>query len=441
MTSLPPPAAARSPSHRVIIIAALVAILTLVTVFGAGWYLSREQRAQLMSSNIPPYHIPSGSWTSGASTQWTATIPAEAEVFYAAGRLIAVQKENRTETATLTAYTVSDTGLSEAWTQTLELAKEPTTPVFPLWGEKTLIHNSKLIDVTTGELSPVPWKEGRSPIIAQDTAIVCDDLHHCEAWKEGGDAPIWHVELEEDPHWANHGDPDTEVYVRGDDRYAILGRHQPINLNTGELINLELPQADGYFVVSVTDGWLVHSSSTENPDALPYVAVYDITGGKETDSFSNNTWDGQGSMRGLVNPAALPASSYRMLWERSDPTILQAMYAVEGSCVVHIEVTEGATIDISAPSALSPNATSATDCVGNLVMSADKSVLIGQPNERWGVNSFTVMYNATTGQPINFQGVDPATGGAFELIGDNRVLGYDPASGTVASYTAGGSAS
>ena len=150
-------------------------------------------------------------------------------------------------------------------------------------------------------------------------------------------------------------------------------------------------------MVSVTDGWLVHSSSTENPDALPYVAVYDITGGKETDSFSNNTWDGQGSMRGLVNPAALPASSYRMLWERSDPTILQAMYAVEGSCVVHIEVTEGATIDISAPSALSPNATSATDCVGNLVMSADKSVLIGQPNERLGVNSFTVMYNATTG--------------------------------------------
>ena len=44
------------------------------------------------------------------------------------------------------------------------------------------------------------------------------------------------------------------------------------------------------------------------------------------------------------------------------------------------------------------------------------------------------MYDASSGEQINFDGIDPAAGGNLMLIDSSTIVGYDPVSGTVRSF-------
>ena len=429
------------PTHgpRAIIATVVAGVITLTAVIGIGWIASASRRAASSAEDLDPYQSPVSDWTAGAAQSWQAQIGGGAEVFSVGERILALtRKTERDSAATLTAYTLEDSGLSEAWTTTVDLSQgtlAQDNPQFLRWGDHHLIHGSTVIDLTTGDTSSGPWPADEQPIVAQDVVIACSTTdNNCAAWREGSDEQLWSIPVEDVSTFISRDNNSQTVYRRAGARYIILLFHKAVNLDTGEVVPLDLPSLKGYYLVSAADGWLVHSTGTSGS----VVYAFGLEGGEAIDTYTDNDLKthGKNSVTFWVSEP-LPLSAYRAMWRDGDTSNVAARFTYDSDdCIPRIDVVDGASITMPDPtSTINSNASMAKKtCISKLRVPTDRSLLMTATPIRLESNSFSFLFNASTGEQIAFEGVDVNAGGQLTLVRPDLIVGYDSATGTVRAF-------
>ena len=431
-----PPARRNRPTHgpRAIIAAVVAGVITLTAVIGIGWIVSAPRRAISGAENLQGL-FPVSGWTAGAAQSWQTQIGGGAEVFSTSSHILALtRKTARDSAATLTAYTIEDGGLSEAWTTTADLSRGALTqdyPQFVRWGDHHLIHGSTVIDLTTGGTSSGPWSAGEQPIVAQDVAITCSANDNCTAWREGSDEQLWNISIENVSALIGLDNNSQTVYRREGVRYVILAFHSAVNLDTGELVSFDLPSLESYYLVSAADGWLVHSTSASGS----VVYAFGLEGGAAIDTYPDNDLKNHDKNAvTFMSPEPLPLSAYRAVWRDGSTSNVTARFVPESDdCIPRIDVVGGASITM--PELKSTNdsnvLTTKRTCISRLRLTADRSLLLTAVSTQLG---FSFLFNAATGEQIAFEGVDVNAGGQLMLVRPDLIVGYDPATGTVRAF-------
>ena len=431
-----PPARRNRPTHgpRAIIAAVVAGVITLTAVIGIGWIVSAPRRAISGAENLQGL-FPVSGWTAGAAQSWQTQIGGGAEVFSTSSHILALtRKTARDSAATLTAYTIEDGGLSEAWTTTADLSRGALTqdyPQFVRWGDHHLIHGSTVIDLTTGDTSSGPWPADEQPMVAQDVVIACSADNNCAAWREGSDEQLWNIAIENVSAFIGLDNNSQTVYRREGVRYVILAFHSAVNLDTGELVSFDLPSLESYYLVSAADGWLVHSTSASGS----VVYAFGLEGGAAIDTYPDNDLKNHDKNAvTFMSPEPLPLSAYRAVWRDGSTSNVTARFVPESDdCIPRIDVVGGASITM--PELKSTNdsnvLTTKRTCISRLRLTADRSLLLTAVSTQLG---FSFLFNAATGEQIAFEGVDVNAGGQLMLVRPDLIVGYDPATGTVRAF-------
>ena len=429
-----PPARRNRPTHgpRAIIAAVVAGVITLTAVIGIGWIVSAPRRAISGAENLQGL-FPVSGWTAGAAQSWQTQIDGGAEVFSAGDRVLALtRKTARDSAATLTAYALGDDGMSEAWTTTVDLSQGTLAqdrPQFLRWGDHHLIHGSTVIDLTTGGTSSGPWSAGEQPIVAQDVAITCSANDNCTAWREGSDEQLWNISIENVSALIGLDNNSQTVYRREGVRYVILAFHSAVNLDTGELVSFDLPSLKSYYLVAAADGWVVHSTGSGS-----VVYAFGPEGGEAIDTYTDEHDD---ESIAFWVPDPLPLSAYRAAWRDGDTSNIAVRFTPDSDeCIPRIDVVGGASITM--PELKSTNdsnvLTTKRTCISRLRLTADRSLLMASIPARLESNSFSFLFNASTGEQIAFEGIDVNAGGQLTLVRPDLIVGYDPATGTVRAF-------
>ena len=431
-----PPARRNRPTHgpRAIIAAIVAGVITLTAVIGIGWIVSAPRRAISGAENLQGL-FPVSGWTAGAAQSWQTQIGGGAEVFSTSSHILALtRKTARDSAATLTAYTIEDGGLSEAWTTTADLSRGALTqdyPQFVRWGDHHLIHGSTVIDLTTGDTSSGPWPADEQPMVAQDVVIACSTDNNCAAWREGSDEQLWNISIENVSAFIGLDNNSQTVYRREGVRYVILAFHSAVNLDTGELVSFDLPSLESYYLVSAADGWLVHSTSASGS----VVYAFGLEGGAAIDTYPDNDLKNHDKNAvTFMSPEPLPLSAYRAVWRDGSTSNVTARFVPESDdCIPRIDVVGGASITM--PELKSTNdsnvLTTKRTCISRLRLTADRSLLLTAVSTQLG---FSFLFNAATGEQIDFEGIDVNAGGQLILVRPDLIVGYDPATGTVRAF-------
>ena len=431
-----PPARRGRPARgpRAIIAAVVAGVVTLAAVIGIGWIVSANRRAISGAEDLQG-RPPVSGWAAGAVQSWQTQIDGGAEVFSAGDRVLALtRKTARDSAATLTAYTIEDGGLSEAWTTTADLSRGALTqdyPQFVRWGDHHLIHGSTVIDLTTGDTSSGPWPADEQPMVAQDVVIACSTDNNCAAWREGSDEQLWNISIENVSAFIGLDNNSQTVYRREGVRYVILAFHSAVNLDTGELVSFDLPSLESYYLVSAADGWLVHSTSASGS----VVYAFGLEGGAAIDTYPDNDLKNHDKNAvTFMSPEPLPLSAYRAVWRDGSTSNVTARFVPESDdCIPRIDVVGGASITM--PELKSTNdsnvLTTKRTCISRLRLTADRSLLLTAVSTQLG---FSFLFNAATGEQIDFEGIDVNAGGQLMLVRPDLIVGYDPATGTVRAF-------
>ena len=429
-----PPARRNRPTHgpRAIIAAVVAGIITLTAVIGIGWIVSAPRRAISGAENLQGL-FPVSGWTAGAAQSWQTQIGGGAEVFSTSSHILALtRKTARDSAATLTAYALGDDGMSEAWTTTVDLSQGTLAqdrPQFLRWGDHHLIHGSTVIDLTTGGTSSGPWSAGEQPIVAQDVAITCSANDNCTAWREGSDEQLWNISIENVSALIGLDNNSQTVYRREGVRYVILAFHSAVNLDTGELVSFDLPSLKSYYLVAAADGWVVHSTGSGS-----VVYAFGPEGGEAIDTYTDEHDD---ESIAFWVPDPLPLSAYRAAWRDGDTSNIAVRFTPDSDeCIPRIDVVGGASIAMpDLTSTNGPDApTTKRTCISRLRVPADRSLLMASIPARLESNSFSFLFNASTGEQIAFEGIDVNAGGQLTLVRPDLIVGYDPATGTVRAF-------
>ena len=431
-----PPARRNRPTHgpRAIIAAIVAGVITLTAVIGVGWIVSAPRRAISGAENLQGL-FPVSGWTAGAAQSWQTQIGGGAEVFSTSSHILALtRKTARDSAATLTAYALGDDGMSEAWTTTVDLSQGTLAqdrPQFLRWGDHHLIHGSTVIDLTTGGTSLGPWSASEQPIVAQDVVIACSTNDSCTAWREGSDEQLWNISIENVSALIGLDNNSQTVYRREGVRYVILAFHSAVNLDTGELVSFDLPSLESYYLVSAADGWLVHSTSASGS----VVYAFGLEGGAAIDTYPDNDLKNHDKNAvTFMSPEPLPLSAYRAVWRDGSTSNVTARFVPESDdCIPRIDVVGGASITM--PELKSTNdsnvLTTKRTCISRLRLTADRSLLLTAVSTQLG---FSFLFNAATGEQIDFEGIDVNAGGQLILVRPDLIVGYDPATGTVRAF-------
>ena len=431
-----PPARRNRPTHgpRAIIAAIVAGVITLTAVIGIGWIVSAPRRAISGAENLQGL-FPVSGWTAGAAQSWQTQIGGGAEVFSTSSHILALtRKTARDSAATLTAYALGDDGMSEAWTTTVDLSQGTLAqdrPQFLRWGDHHLIHGSTVIDLTTGDTSSGPWPADEQPMVAQDVVIACSTDNNCAAWREGSDEQLWNTSIENVSTFIGLDNNSQTVYRREGVRYVILAFHSAVNLDTGELVSFDLPSLESYYLVSAADGWLVHSTSASGS----VVYAFGLEGGAAIDTYPDNDLKNHDKNAvTFMSPEPLPLSAYRAVWRDGSTSNVTARFVPESDdCIPRIDVVGGASITM--PELKSTNdsnvLTTKRTCISRLRLTADRSLLLTAVSTQLG---FSFLFNAATGEQIDFEGIDVNAGGQLILVRPDLIVGYDPATGTVRAF-------
>ena len=439
-TAPTPPARRNRPTHgpRAIIAAVVAGVITLAAVIGIGWIASATRRAISGAEDLQ-VQLPVSDWTTGAAQSWQTQIDSGAEVFSTGDHVLALTRQTaRDSAATLTAYTIEGDGLSEAWTTTADLSQGTLAqdrPQFLRWGDHHLIHGSTVIDLTTGDTSSGPWPADEQPIVAQDVVIACSTDNSCTAWREGSDEQLWNISIESTSSSLISIDNNSQiVYRRAGARYIILAFRNAVNLDTGEMVALNLPSLKNYYLVSAADGWLVHSTG----DSGSVVYAFGLEGGEAIDTYPDNDFKthGKDSVTFWVSEP-LPLSAYRAMWRDGDTSNVAARFTYDSDeCIPRIDVVDGASITMPGLASTNDSNTLTTKktCISRLGIPTDRSLLMTATSTRLESSSFSFLFNASTGEQIAFEGIDANAGGQLMLVRPDLIVGYDPASGTVRAF-------
>ena len=462
-----PPAPA--PDHRphldlrTAVIAVLIGALTLGGVVGGGLLAAGDTNyAQPPTTDRTRSPTPSDSWASGSTQQWSTAIDPGASIFTSPDHLFSVKTDGEnTQSSTLTAYTMNDSGPSAAWTATVDTTGDsvatngaknnPTIyPAFLTWGKNTLIHGTTLYDITTGDTTDAPWPTDAVPVVAGDTVIACQKTT-CAGYREGDTTPAWSSAVN-DPVKSLLTNSETDiaagiindahnyatVYTRVDAKYAIIAHHYVFNIDTGEFINFSVPEENPavYAVTSTTEGWAIssaHSDVLSGTSDEWHMSFYDIDGGKPKSteiqrSFGDNT-------RVLRLPSPRTAEDLKKIWVRGDLSAAAGTMPTVGAtgephCGQSISMTEGATIDLTG---FDKNVFPCFNDETTQVSDSAKVVMVGTA-QMTNKTPFSLMFDSATGERIAFEGLDPDNGAVFDVAAPKQIIGYSPADGTLIGY-------
>ena len=455
--SLPAPV----PGHRArtdlrtVIIAVIVGALTLgVVVVGGRLIAGDVNYAVDQAVERLYYEPPSDQWVSGAVQQWSTTIDSEASIFTSPDHLFSVKTAgDNAQASTLTAYTMDGSGLSQAWTATVDTSGDsvpvngstsnPVYPSFLVWGKNTLIHGRTLYDITTGTTSDAPWPTDAVPVVAKDAVIACQQTT-CAGYREGDTEPAWssaiHDPIESPSNRTDvalsittSGNNYEKVHTLSGSNYVIVAYRHVLNIDTGEVISLAMPEKDriaDYAVTNTDEGWALLSKV--GPKDF-HISFYKATGGEATSTHT--TKRGDGNTRPIYFPRSRPAKDIQTLWVNDDASSIAGIseFAVENQkqCAQSLAMSNGATIDLSG---LDKNTFPCLDWVTTKASDNAAVVTVGM-RQVTNAEPFSLMYNTTTGEQVTFEGMDPSSGAAFTTVSPKQIIGYSPADGTLISYT------
>ena len=455
--SLPAPV----PGHRArtdlrtVIIAVIVGALTLgVVVVGGRLIAGDVNYAVDQAVERLYYEPPSDQWVSGAVQQWSTTIDPEASIFTSPDHLFSVKTAgDNAQASTLTAYTMDGSGLSQAWTATVDTSGDsvpvdgstsnPVYPSFLVWGKNTLIHGRTLYDITTGTTSDAPWPTDAVPVVAKDAVIACQQTT-CAGYREGNTEPAWssaiHDPIESPSNRTDvalsittSGNNYEKVHTLSGSNYVIVAYRHVLNIDTGEVISLAMPEKDriaDYAVTNTDEGWALLSKV--GPKDF-HISFYKATGGEATSTHT--TKRGDGNTRPIYFPRSRPAKDIQTLWVNDDASSIAGIseFAVENQkqCAQSLAMSNGATIDLSG---LDKNTFPCLDWVTTKASDNAAVVTVGM-RQVTNAEPFSLMYNTTTGEQVTFEGMDPSSGAAFTTVSPKQIIGYSPADGTLISYT------
>ena len=460
--SLPAPV----PGHRArtdlrtVIIAVIVGALTLgVVVVGgrliAGGVNYAQPPATGDEEGTEEDNALSDLWADGAAQQWSTTIDPEASIFTSPDHLFSVRTAgDNAQASTLTAYTMDGSGLSQAWTATVDTSADSVAnsnadnnpkiyPSFLVWGKNTLIHGRTLYDITTGTTSDAPWPADAVPVVAKDAVIACQQTT-CAGYREGATEPAWssaiHDPIESPSNRTDvalsittSGNNYEKVHTLSGSNYVIVAYRHVLNIDTGEVISLAMPEKDhiaGYAVTNTDEGWALLSKV--GPKDF-HISFYKATGGEATSTHT--TKRGDGNTRPIYFPRSRPAKDIQTLWVNDDASSIAGIseFAVEDQkqCAQSLAMSNGATIDLSG---LDKNTFPCLDWVTTKASDNAAVVTVGM-RQVTNAEPFSLMYNTTTGEQVTFEGMDPSSGATFTTVSPKQIIGYSPADGTLISYT------
>ena len=459
---------------RTVVIAVLAGALTLGAVIG-GTLLATGGTIYAQQASIRAHSaIPSDSWATGSTQQWSTTIDTDASVFASPGHLFSVKTDgDNAQASTLTAYTMSDSGLSQAWSASVDTtgdsvaelggANNPIYPAFLIWGKNTLIHGRTMYDITTGSTNDVPWPADAVPVVVGDgdTVVACRKTI-CAGYSEGqsglaqsgeaGSGPLWSTAVESAIN-AIPGLPATEndaaggitrdgenyapVITLSGANYVILAHHYVINIDTGQALTFDIPEEDPaiYSIVSTDSGWAIRSAYYDlaaSSAKEAHLSFYDIGGGKPT-----STQTIQRSLnedQAMSFPRPMPVKDWEKVFVDNDTSSTagtNASTTVDGkTCVQSISMTDAATIDLSGFD------TTAFPCFDqDAIQLSDHAKVVAVGMKQVTGAPFSLMYDAKTGEQITFEGMDPASGASFTVVDPRQIIGYSPSDGTLTSYS------
>ena len=457
--SLPAPV----PGHRArtdlrtVIIAVIVGALTLSGVVVGGRLIAggvNYAQPPTTERKTEGDNILSDLWADGAAQQWSTTIDPEASIFTSPDHLFSVKTAgDNAQASTLTAYTMDGSGLSQAWTATVDTSGDsvpvngstsnPVYPSFLVWGKNTLIHGRTLYDITTGTTSDAPWPTDAVPVVAKDAVIACQQTT-CAGYREGATEPAWssaiHDPIESPSNRTDvalsittSGNNYEKVHTLSGSNYVIVAYRHVLNIDTGEVISLAMPEKDhiaGYAVTNTDEGWALLSKV--GPKDF-HISFYKATGGEATSTHT--TKRGDGNTRPIYFPRSRPAKDIQTLWVNDDASSIAGIseFAVENQkqCTQSLAMSNGATIDLSG---LDKNTFPCLDWVTTKASDNAAVVTVGM-RQVTNAEPFSLMYNTTTGEQVTFEGMDPSSGAAFTTVSPKQIIGYSPADGTLISYT------
>ena len=407
-------------------------------------------------------------WADGAAQQWSTTIDPEASIFTSPDHLFSVRTAgDNAQASTLTAYTMDDSGLSQAWTTTVDTSGDSVAeitagnnpkiyPSFLVWGKNTLIHGRTLYDITTGTTSDAPWPADAVPVVVKNEGmVIACQQSTCAGYHEGATEPAWSSIVRD----AVAGIPTqtldaaarittmsaynyTGLVSMAGSRYAIIARHYVINIDTGEVLSFSVPDASPaiYNIGYSDDEWLITSTYYDvlaNSTRQWHLSLYGPAGGEPTStqdmpSPSDTTYP-------LHYPGTPTEDDYLRLFIDNDYSTLAGSKtskfddASKKDCLQKIDMSSGTTIDLSG---LDKNAFPCFDRDATSVSGNAKVVTVGM-KQVTNATPFSLMYNTTTGEQVTFEGMDPSSGAAFTTVGPEQIIGYSPADGTLISYAPG----
>lgn len=417
--------------RRALVTAALAGALAFGSVVGAGYVISGGQTHNTSGNeNQVSFTVPAGGWAEGAEQAWSTTIDANASIFTTPDYLFAVSPGSSAN-ATLTAYRLGNSTPTRLWSTTVDTSTDGSQhPSFLPWGTTTLVHGTTLYDTATGETSEAPWTSQHSVLMAGDTAIACDTSDSCSGYAEGSTTAAWSAIIPDSSRGLPNVDSlDTTVFVRPTGRFAVVGFHSAVNLDTGEVITVTVPMSNvaGWAVTSTIDGWAVRAVSSSN-EVMLY--SYGPQGGDPIDSYTENPTMADVS-RPIYDYARVRSNAdFKTLWEQGEYIgVLGVATEDSNTCLTSVQVLEHGTIEL--PTSLGGQG---SPCFASARMSSDSAVLTVGVKETVDVSTFNVMYNAATGEQISFPGLDPTAGAVFDQATPTSVVGYDPATGTLTGY-------
>ena len=438
---------------RTAVIAALAGALTLVTVIGGVLLITGGTNyARPSRIDYPYYAVPSDSWANGSTKQWTSTIDTDASIFTSADHLFSVKPDgDGTQNSTLTAYTMSDSGVSKAWSTTVDTSKDsvaglsaknnPVYPAFLIWGKNTLIHGRNIYNITTGDTSDAPWPEDAVPVVAGDVVVACQKTT-CAGYREGNTSSMWSTAVNDPSTFSEqstdvaenilkYGQHYETVQVFSGEKYATIAGLYAINISTGKMVEFTLPEkkTSQYITVSTDKGWSVVSKDKATGEW--HISFYEENGGDPT---STDTLRRDFDTQPIYLPGPRSAQGFRSLWVDDDPASLAGTinFTSEGDkeCAKTISMTNAAAIDLTG---FDTTTFPCFDQDDTQVSDHAKVVTVGM---KQSVNAapFSLMYDAATGQQIDFEGMDPNSGAVFAFVDSKKIVGYSPADGTLTSY-------
>lgn len=430
------------PDPRAFVIASIAGVVTLALVIGLGIVLGRTNFSLPNASNTMPYPVLDEAWANGTTQKWTTTIDPDSLVMGAGNHLIAVGQYGTANT-TLTAYTLGSKAPEQAWTATADTSADTTVggdqnpaPAFLRWGERTLVHDTTLYDLETGATSQAPWPAGSSLVVAGDVAIACATDNTCSGYKEGESVVAWTTSLLDATNTIILDPPrELNVLQRGNSRYAIVGYHAVVDIDTGRTLSFDLPVEtnEGWAVGSARDGWAVRLPVKNAEPGTVKIITYGLDGGSSVAQYDGNPpwrYPDQSWLLRLREMRSL--DDFVKVWVEQDTSSIPGVvtYDSQATCVLSVQPTSGQNITM-------PNINGGqgmNSCIKDVFSSRRGEVIIASTVDAVNSYSFNVMFNASSGQQIAFEGMDPKNGAVFLLADRKTIIGYSPRDGSLIGY-------